>query len=138
MTLAYDRMEVFSPMTSIGLLQFVDHFKHAPRALEDELVADPSLRTCVMREISARMADLEWPQELKSPEAGLLGLLGLQIGGIQNPILRRNASDEFFRLAAERGFSRAKMRMICSEAGELENRLRATVLSGPPDCDEGS
>jgi hypothetical protein len=125
-------------MTSIRLLEFLAHFKHTPHALQDELKAYPLLQTNVMREISARMADLEWPQELKSPEAGLLGLLGLQIGGIQNPFLRRSASDELFRLAAEKGFSGAKMRMICSEAGELEDRLSATVLSGLPDRDEGS
>lgn len=114
---------------TIRLLQLVDRFKLAPRGLREELDSDPGLNSIVMREIAEQMTDFDWPEELKSPEAGLLGLLGLHIGAIQNPALRRKASDEFFLLAAEMGFGAAKVRMVCSEAGELERRLEgATVV----------
>jgi hypothetical protein len=119
------------------LLQLVDGFKLAPRRLREELDSEPGLRPLVMRTIEEQMRDFDWPKELNSPEAGLLGLLGLQIGAIQNPVLRRKASEEFFQLGAEMGFGAAKLRMICSEAGELERRLEGVTLVRDPVHSEG-
>lgn len=111
------------------LIDFVDSYKHRPRALMLRVRKSAPLMAEIRKILEPAVKDAEWPSEFQSWEAALLGLLGSQIGGIASPFLRQHAAEELFRVGKRVGLSRSKMLMIAGDVYKIETKIKLAKIS---------
>jgi hypothetical protein len=110
-------------------IDFVDSYKHRPRALMLRVRKSAPLMAEIRKILEPAVKDADWPTEFRSWEAALLGLLASQIGGIASPFLRQHAAEELFRVAGRIGLSRAKMLMIADDIYRIETKIKLAEIS---------
>jgi hypothetical protein len=93
----------------------------------------PSLERQLRETIGLASQIPEWPQEFRNWRVGLLGLLGNEIGGVANPMLRERAAAELFNEAAGLGVSAPMLRMVCGEINALRLRLQGAQIEIPEE-----
>jgi hypothetical protein len=109
---------------------FLDGYKYAPLSLLERLNSDVGFAERLRSPIAERIQDLPWPKELKSPDAIIVGLLGMQIAQIMSPYARRSAADEFYEFANRLGFNRSMVRMICADLEEVSPKVADLEIEG--------